>query len=94
MATSEHPIERIDFIYHGDDEPELIASFFWSEAFGLRGTNAFLLEELERIGIVLPDGAGRVFPRDGRPCFEALQWRATSLIEVTPARPATSAELP
>lgn len=88
MAT----VERIDMMDHSVQPPALIASFFWSEATGLTGTNDFLMEDIERNGIHLPDsdGGGRVYPVDGRVCFLALKWRGSSFIEVTEPREVAS----
>jgi hypothetical protein len=89
MAT----LERIDFLSHSGEQPELIASFFYSDELGLRSTNDFLMHELETQGIAVPPDGDRVYPRDGRKCFDALKWRASSYVEVTPARVVESGPL-
>ena len=85
MTTS---LERIDFISHADNPPELLGSFFWSDDLGLRCSNPDLMADMEANGIATPPDGGKVWPRDGRQFFDALKWRAGSYLEVTSPRPA------
>ena len=78
--------ERIDFISHSEDPPEVLCSFFWSEGSGVRCTNECTMREMEIQGIGTPPEGARVFPRDGRKFFDALKWSGSSYVEVTPAR--------
>lgn len=82
MAT----VERIDFNDLSGDQPELICSFFWSEPLGVRCSSADMMEDMERNGIATPPEGVKVYPRDGRPFFDALKWRGSSFLEVTAAR--------
>jgi len=82
MAT----VERIDFNDLSGEKPELICSFFWSEATGVRCSSPDMMEDMERNGIATPPGGVKVYPRDGRAFFEALKWRCSSFLEVTAPR--------
>jgi len=85
MASSK--IERIDYVDYTDNEkPVIIGSFFYSEETGLVCDNKFLMDELEDGGIIIPPGKERVFPKDGRKCFDSLKWRSSTFIGVTKPR--------
>lgn len=78
-------IMMVEVMNYAYSPPRITARFWWSQQRGLTCDHRNLLQDLEEAGINMPGGR-RLYPRDGRDFFEALQFRFSSLERALPPK--------